>query len=116
MKKEALNLDGLFIKKREIILHFYHLPNNIPKRDLFQNFSREMTTATISDKLPSISEELQDMTENLACLENDAKTMWKMIRNISSFALEMTRKTDDSEIEDHSNRYCKSSTNTSCMF
>ena len=68
-----------------------------------------MTTATISDELPSISEELQGMTENLACLENDAKTMWKMIRNISRFALEITRKTEDSEIEEHSSRYCKNS-------
>jgi hypothetical protein len=48
---------------------------------------------------------MQDMTENLANLEDDAKTMWKRIRNISRFALEITRKTEDSEIEEHSNRY-----------
>ena len=76
---------------------------------LFKIGKRKMTIATIPDELPSVSEELQDMTENLACLENDAKTMWKMIRNISRFALEITRKTEDSEIEQHSNRYRKNS-------
>ncbi|CBY23388.1 unnamed protein product [Oikopleura dioica] len=68
-----------------------------------------MTIATISNEIPSISEELEGMTENLACLESDAKTMWKMIRHISRFALEITRKTEDSEIEQHSTRIANSS-------
>jgi len=73
---------------------------------LFQISKQNMTIATISNEIPSISEELEGMTENLACLESDAKTMWKMIRHISRFALEITRKTEDSEIEQHSTRYC----------
>lgn len=58
-----------------------------------------------SEKIPSVSEELEGVNENLASLETDAKTMWKMIRNISRFALEITRKTEDSEVEEHATRF-----------
>lgn len=63
-----------------------------------------MTIASYNEETPSITEELKGVNENLAELEGDVKTMWKMIRHISRFALEITRKTDDREVEEHANR------------